>query len=136
VGLIEGVDEATATGEVRALFEEMKRVRGWDRVPVMWRIMALRPAYLRATWEKYKAVMLEGSMDLRTKEMLALTVSMVNRCSYCIDSHSLALRKMGMTDAELMEMMGVIDFFSSTNALTSALKLEFDGPPTTAAARS
>jgi AhpD family alkylhydroperoxidase len=125
MSLIDGVREEDATGLVKDVFEEMKAVRGWDHIPPMWRVMAVNPPYLAATWERYKAIMLQGRLDLRTKEIVALTTSMVNRCSYCIDSHSTALRGMGMSDEELVELTAVIDFFCGTNVFTSGLKIEF-----------
>jgi alkylhydroperoxidase family enzyme len=80
--LVQGVREEDAQGLVREVFDEMKAVRGWDSIPPIWRVMAIRPEYLKANWERYKAIMLTGKIDIRVKEMLALTVSMVNRCSY------------------------------------------------------
>jgi AhpD family alkylhydroperoxidase len=131
MALVNGVREEDAQGLVAEVFREMKAVRGWDTIPPIWRVMAVQPTYLKANWDRYKAIMLNGQIDLRVKEMLALAVSMVNRCSYCIDSHSYALRKMGMTDEELVEMVAVIDFFSGTNALSSGLKIEFELPAAT-----
>ncbi|QSO46886.1 carboxymuconolactone decarboxylase family protein [Alicyclobacillus mengziensis] len=126
--IVGSVEEHEATGLVKEIYEEMKQVRGWDKVPVIWRVMALQPEYLKANWERYKAIMLNGSLDLLTKEMIALTVSMVNRCSYCIDSHSLAVKKLGLTQEQLVEMVSVIDFFAGTNVLSSGLKIEFEQP--------
>lgn len=82
MGLVEGIREEDATGLVKEVFEEMKRVRGWDHIPVIWRVMAIQPEYLKANWDRYRSIMLRGTIDLRVKEMLALAVSMVNRCSY------------------------------------------------------
>ena len=123
---VQGVAEQDATGLVKEIYEEMKSRRGWAFVPLIWRVMALNPPYLQANWERYQAIMMTGSLDSKVKEMIALTVSMVNRCNYCIDSHSGALRKMGMTDGELMELVAVIDFFAGTNVLSSGLGLEFE----------
>ena len=128
MAIVGSVEEHEATGLVKEIYEDMKQVRGWDKVPVVWRVMALQPEYLKANWERYKAIMLNGSLDVLTKEMIALTVSMVNRCSYCIDSHSLAVKKLGLTDEQLVEMVSVIDFFSGTNVLSSGLKIEFEQP--------
>lgn len=131
MALVNEVPESEATGLVKEIYEEMKRVRGWERVPLIWRTMALRPDYLRVNWERYKTIMLDGTLDPLTKEIIALTTSMVNGCSYCIDSHSFTARKLGMTEDQLMEMMSIIDFFSGTNAFSSGLKLEFEQPETT-----
>ncbi len=128
MALIEGMAEKDATGLAKKVFEEMKAARGWDEVPLIWRVMAKKPEYLKANWDRYKAIMMGGVLEPKAKEMIALAVSMVNRCSYCIDSHSFALRQMGMTDEELLEMVAVIDFFSGTNAFSSGLKVEFQWP--------
>ncbi|MCY0898956.1 MAG: carboxymuconolactone decarboxylase family protein [Firmicutes bacterium] len=82
MGLLEGVPEDKATGLVKAIYEEMKAARGWDEVPLIWRVMALKPEYLKANWERYQAIMMGGTLDAKVKEIIALTVSMVNRCSY------------------------------------------------------
>jgi alkylhydroperoxidase/carboxymuconolactone decarboxylase family protein YurZ len=37
---------------------------------------------LEATWRKLKAVMQPGRVDLRTKEIIALAVSITNNCEY------------------------------------------------------
>lgn len=126
--IVHAVEEHEATGLVKDIYEDMKRVRGWETVPIVWRVMAVQPEYLRVNWERYKAIMLSGSLDPLTKEIVALTVSMVNRCSYCIDSHSLAVKKLGMSEEQLVEMVSVIDFFSGTNVFSSGLKLEFEHP--------
>ncbi|KKM11384.1 hypothetical protein SY88_09145 [Clostridiales bacterium PH28_bin88] len=123
--VIKLVEEHEATGLAKEIFEEMKRVRGWDAVPPIWRAMAVNPEYLAANWQRYKTIMLSGTLDLKTKEAVALAVSMVNRCSYCIDSHSMALRKLGFTDEQLVELAAVVDFFSGTNVFSSGLKIEF-----------
>jgi alkylhydroperoxidase family enzyme len=82
MAVVEGVPEEEATGLVHEIYEDMKAVRGWDRVPLIWRVMAHRPEYLQSNWQRYKAIMMEGQIDIRVKEMIALAVSMVNRCSY------------------------------------------------------
>ena len=51
-------------------------------MPAYWRALAAFPDYLAATWNKYKAVMLGGKLDLRTKEIIALAVSATNGCTY------------------------------------------------------
>lgn len=45
--------------------------------------MAPRPAYLKANWNKVRAVMVESKeLDRLTKEILAVAVSAVNSCDY------------------------------------------------------
>lgn len=127
VRLVE-VEEEEATGVVKEVYEEILASRNLQRVPNYWKALAHRPEYLKATWEKLKAVMAESALDRRTKEIIAVAVSATNNCSYCLSSHTDALRAMGMGDAELVELMAVVDFFNGSNAVASGLKVEYSPP--------
>lgn len=50
---------------------------------------------------------LEGELDIKTKEMLGLVASMVLRCDDCIKYHLLKCHEIGVTEAKLMEVMGI-----------------------------
>ena len=39
-----------------------------------------------------------GKVDLLTKEIIALAVSVTNGCVYCINSHTAAVQKLGLDD--------------------------------------
>ena len=64
-----------------------------------WKYLANDPVTLRRTWESVKEVMAPGALDVRTKEMVYLAISVSNGCEYCTASHGAAARKAGMTDA-------------------------------------
>ena len=123
------ISEAEATGKVKAIFEDFKQTRGVDYVPNYWRAMAAFPDYLEVTWNKYKAVMLGGKLDLRTKEIIALAVSATNGCDYCINSHTAAVKRLGLDDATVVEIMAVVDFYNASNRVTTGLQLEPDVLP-------
>jgi len=76
------ITEEEARGKVKRIFEEFKQLRKVERVPAIWRAMAANPDYLEATWNRYKAIMLRGKLDLLTKEIIALAVSATNGCAY------------------------------------------------------
>jgi alkylhydroperoxidase/carboxymuconolactone decarboxylase family protein YurZ len=78
----EPVDERQATGLVKEVFDEMKALRGMESIPPFWRAMALWPEYLAATWNRYKTVMMGGTLDPLTKEIIALAVSAAHNCDY------------------------------------------------------
>ncbi len=49
----------------------------------MYKVMAAKPDYLEATWNKVKAVMVgPGKLDRLTKEIIAVAVSAVSGCEY------------------------------------------------------
>jgi alkylhydroperoxidase/carboxymuconolactone decarboxylase family protein YurZ len=77
------IPEEEATGRVRDVYEEIKARLGIDFVPNLYRVMAQKPEYLEANWNKVKAVMAsEGKLDRLTKEVIAVAVSAVLGCRY------------------------------------------------------
>lgn len=120
------VEEADATGVVREVFAEIRELFRLPFVPNLFRVMAHNPAYLKASWERVKVVMGPGSLDRKTKEMIAVAVSATNGCDYCVGAHTAALRAMGSSDQELVELMAVVDLFSGFNKLLEGLQVSPD----------
>ena len=71
-----------ATGKVKAVYEDIMATKEIDFVPNFWQALSNNPDHLEATWQKLKAVMKPGKLDLLTKEMIALAVSITNNCTY------------------------------------------------------
>jgi alkylhydroperoxidase family enzyme len=82
MALVKLIDETAATGKVKAIFEDIKATKGIDRVPNIWRALANHPDHLEVTWQKLKTIMRPGKLDLLTKEIIALSVSITNGCEY------------------------------------------------------
>jgi alkylhydroperoxidase family enzyme len=76
------VDEHTDNPKVRAVFEDIKSTKKIDRVPNIWRALATNPEHLELCWTRLKAIMRPGKIDLLTKEIIALSVSVTNGCPY------------------------------------------------------
>ncbi len=77
------IPEDEATGRVKEVYEDIKQTLGIAFVPNLYRVMAGKPAYLEANWQKVKAVMVEpGKLDRLTKEIIAVAVSAVMGCEY------------------------------------------------------
>ncbi|HNB25519.1 MAG TPA: carboxymuconolactone decarboxylase family protein [Alphaproteobacteria bacterium] len=120
------VEEAAASAEVRAVYEDIKATRKVDWINNFWKVLANHPASLKQTWESLKAIMAPGALDSRTKEMLYLAVSISNGCDYCTVSHTAAARKAGMTDAMLHELIAVVGMANETNRVVQAYRVEPD----------
>jgi AhpD family alkylhydroperoxidase len=118
--------EADATGLVREVFEDIRKTFGLAFVPNLFKVMAHNPAYLQSSWQRVKVVMGPGLLDRKTKELIAVAVSAANGCEYCVSAHTAALRSMGCGDAELVELMAVVDLFSGFNKLADGLQLDRD----------
>jgi AhpD family alkylhydroperoxidase len=126
--LVPYVDEDSAEGTVKEVFDEIKAARDLARVPNFWRAIAHQPAYLRQEWDKLRTIMSTGVIDRKVKEMIAVAVSATNNCDYCLQSHTEMLRTLGATDAEIVELLSVVDFFNGSNAIASGLKVEYEPP--------
>ena len=76
------VDEDCADPVVREVFADIKATKKIDRVPNIWRALATNPDHLELTWTRLKVIMRPGKIDLLTKEIIALAVSVTNSCTY------------------------------------------------------
>lgn len=56
----------------------------------------------------------DGVLTTKTKEMLGLVSSMVLRCDDCIKYHLITCHELGVTEAELMEIIGVANLVGGT----------------------
>ncbi len=80
--LLKTVSETEATGKVKAVYDDIKATKEIDFIPNFWVALSNSPDHLEATWNKLKTVMKPGKLDLLTKEIIALSVSISNNCRY------------------------------------------------------
>jgi AhpD family alkylhydroperoxidase len=57
--------------------------------------------------ELHKAAMSPGALDVKTKELIALAIGVIERCDGCIASHAHAAVRAGATRQEAAEAIGV-----------------------------
>ena len=115
-----------APPEARAVFDDIKQSRNVPDVNNFWKALANDPVTLRRTWESLKQVMAPGALDVLTKEMLYVAVSIANNCPYCIKSHTAAAYKAGMTPQMLTELLAVIAMAAETNRLATGYGVPVD----------
>jgi uncharacterized peroxidase-related enzyme len=63
----------------------------------MFRTLALRPEMMVASYNLMKAVLTTGTLEQRLKEMVIVRTSQLNQCTYCVSSHSILLRNLGVS---------------------------------------
>jgi AhpD family alkylhydroperoxidase len=124
------VEEAAADARVRAIYDDIKTTKKIERVPNFWRALAANPDNLERAWSQAKDIMKPGRLDLLTKEIIALAVSITNRCRYCINSHTAACQKLGLTPEQLGELLAVVGLYNQFNKLADAFQVEPDILPT------
>jgi AhpD family alkylhydroperoxidase len=120
------IEYADASPRVRAVFDDIKRIRNVEDVNNFWKYLAHDPAGLERTWESIKQVMAAGALSPLVKEMLYVAVSVTNGCGYCIASHTASARKAGMTEEMFGELMAVVGMANETNRLANGYRVPID----------
>ena len=132
IATVPPVPEEGAAGKVAAVYADIKKTKSIPSVPNLWRVLATNPDHLELVWTRLKAIMhpeaagRKSKLDPLTREIIALAVSATNGCAYCVNSHTAAVRKLGMDVETLGEVMAVVGMFNSTNALADAYQVEPD----------
>lgn len=120
------IEYRDASPEVRAVFDDIKATRKVDDVNNFWKYLAHDPATLKRTWQSIKEIMAPGALDVLTKEMIYVAVSVSNGCEYCIASHGASARKAGMSEAMFGELMAVVGMANETNRLANGYRVPVD----------
>lgn len=111
------IDEAQATGQVREIYKRIKDSLGVSRVPNIFQAMGHVPNFLSDMLENHLKTMGEGALDRKTKELLAVAVSAVNGCDYCVSVHSVIGKRLGLTDEHIAEALALTGIMSGHNQL-------------------
>lgn len=96
---INALNYDNAGPEAAAILREIEKAFGM--VPNLFRTYAHHPPLLKANWEKVKAVMMQGSLQRKVKETIAVLVSRDNSCAYCVAAHTAALKSIGISNDEI-----------------------------------
>ena len=112
---------------VKAVFDDIRATRQTDFINNLWRRLAFDPPLLEATWSEVKRVMATPSaIDPLTKEMVYITASIINGCSYCVHSHTAAARAKGMSAQQHAELLGIVALAAKTNQIVTGLQVPLD----------
>ena len=135
IATVAPVAEESATGKVAEIYADIRRTKGTDFVPNLWRVLATNADHLELVWSRLKSIMHPEATGRAAKlspvirEIIALAVSATNGCAYCVNSHTAAVRKLGLDVETLGEVMAVVGLFNSTNAIADGYQIEPDVLP-------
>ena len=123
------LSQAQVTNHSQEILAEIKAEFGM--VPNFFQAQAtVDPDWLALNWARTKQILLsKGALDRKTKELIAMTVSMVNHCDYCTLSHEALAMKTGATEQEINEVKKVIELLVSFNAIANSLRIRCDITP-------
>lgn len=72
------------------------------------RLRADIPEVIGAYATMQKAVMVEGALSVKVKELIGLSIAATRECDGCIAAHASSAARNGATEAEVAEAMGVV----------------------------
>jgi AhpD family alkylhydroperoxidase len=78
------------------------------------------PEVMKSFAELGRAATTSGVLDRKTKELIALAVSVSSRCDPCIAFHTQTLVKLGATRQEIDETLGVTTYMGGGPSLMYA----------------
>ena len=95
---LKAIETAQAEPKAKALLESVEKKMG--ATPNLMRTMANAPAVLEA-YVGFRNALGAGLLSLKTREQIALTVSELNGCQYCLSAHTALGRMVGLSDEEI-----------------------------------
>ncbi|RFB18033.1 alkylhydroperoxidase [Bacillus sp. HNG] len=89
-----------------------------ENVKHFTKIKDLAPEQLKAMNAFDEAVMKEGALSKKEKEIIAVSIAHVTECPYCIDAHTKGAKKAGASLEELTEAVFVVAAIEAGGAVT------------------
>jgi len=120
------LEPAHPTAEAEAVFAEIRAFYGVAEVPAVFRRVAADPGYLADLWGATRRAFDDKRLTRRHKEALAFAVSVTTRSSFGTAFHLGQMRRLGVGERGVMEVLGVTQMFSSYTKIADTLQLEPD----------
>ena len=120
------LEPAAVSDEARVLFEDVRAFYRSEQVPLPFRLMAHDPAYALDVWEAVRRAFGDNRLPRRLKEALAFAVSLTSRSPFGTAFHLAEMRRLGVGERGVMEVLGVTQMFSSYTKIADTLQLEPD----------
>ena len=89
----------------REVYNEIREELGFGMVPNVFKAMAIRPTLLRASWDQFRATILQGRLPRTIKEMVGVLISQSNGSEYALRVHMHGLSAMGMSQEVLQALV-------------------------------
>ena len=115
---------AEPADEARAVFDDIRAVYG--ELPAPFLTLAHDPGYLADFWGALRHAFEDHALARRLKEALAFAVSLTSRSAFGTALHLGQMRRLGVGERGLMEIVGVTQMFSSYTKIADTLQLEPD----------
>ncbi len=112
--------------EARAVLDGIAAFYGTSEAPAAFRAIAFDPAYLADVWAAVRRAFTDNRLSRRLKESLAFAASLTTRSAFGVPFHLGQMRRLGVSDRGVAEVVGVTQMFSSYTKIADTLQLESD----------
>jgi uncharacterized peroxidase-related enzyme len=106
MGVVNPLTKEQASPEVHEAFDKLSARAG--KVPNIFAAMAHRPAVLNTFLPLFAAIVNQGTVEAKYKELAYLRASMVNGCEYCTRAHIASSKRAGVT----AEQVAALPFYT------------------------
>jgi uncharacterized peroxidase-related enzyme len=110
MAVVNPVPKEKAASELKPIYEQLGEKFG--RMPNFFAIMAHRPSALKHFLPFYAAVMADGTLEAKHKELAYLKISRLNGSEYETRAHAAAAKRAGLSDDQIRE----VDYFHRSHA--------------------
>ena len=124
--LISVPDPTQVSPTIRAIYEEIREFYECRDVPLVFQALAQDAIYLKEFWDAVRRAFTDNELSRRVKEALGFAVSLTTRSTFGTSLHLAQMRRFGVTDRGVMEVIGVTQMFSSYTKIADTLQLEPD----------
>ena len=116
---IKQVDSTKAEGKLKEVYSDLETSRG--KISNIMKIQSLDPETMKNHLDMYLSIMFNNSsLNREERELIAVVVSSLNNCSYCINHHAEALNAYWKDEAKINMLISdykSIDFSIRTLAI-------------------
>jgi hypothetical protein len=120
------VEAEAAPADVAAIFDDIRAFYGAREIPAPFGLIAHDAAYLADVWATVKRVFTDRRLTRRHKTALAFGVSLTTRSPFGTAFHLRELRRLGIGEPGIREIVGVTQMFSSYTKIADTLQLASD----------
>lgn len=125
--LMAPVKPGAGSAEIVAVYAEIQAFYGGTvDIPVPFGLAAQDPGYLGDLWAAVKRAFSDNALSRRLKTSLGFAVSLTTRSTFGTAFHLAEMRRLGVGEAGVMEVVGVTQMFSSYTKIADTLQLEPD----------
>jgi hypothetical protein len=125
--LMTAVKPGAGAAEVEAVYDDIRAFYpGAGEIPLPFGLAAQDPAYLGDLWAAARRAYADNQLSRRLKTTLAFAVSLTTRSAFGTAFHLGEMRRLGVGEGGIMEVVGVTQMFSSYTKIADTLQLEPD----------